>query len=566
MVTASSAGDEPAEFPLGNSSPAAPEPEPRSASWRDRPSRTDSLTAQLSTAIGGPVGDHALIGRARFWTPLRVMLAFAVVFLALSWSGKAACIQQTTTPDGQVTLDWNNGRQYVAMCYSDTVPLYGAEHLDEGAFPYKKKWTETGADGQSHTRYMEYPVLSGLYQYAAMEIGALWDNLPLPGGLPVVVYFDVAAIGLALCWLVTVWASTQLAGRRVWDAALVALSPLVLVHAFTNFDALATALAAAGMLAWARRRPVLAGVLLGLGGAAKLYPLLLLGPIVLLCLRIDDRQRLPGLRESLRRRKNSVVPAMRDYLAGARIRPLRAAGVTVVAAALSWLAVNLPIAAPFAAGWSEFFRLNTQRQADPDSIYNVITSFTGWPGFDGTLTSDQTPTVLNAISLLLFAVACIAIGYIALTAPRRPRLAQLAFLVVAAFLLTNKVWSPQYSLWLVPIAVLALPNRRILLTWMTIDALVWFPRMYYYLGVDRKGVPEQWFTAAVLLRDLTVIALCALIVRQIYRPAQDLVRLDGVDDLVGGILDHAPDPLLPWLPSSLRPWEQMPTSSASAAR
>lgn len=558
LVNASATGDE----PPGNSSPVAPEPKARSAFWRDRPSRTDSLTAQLSTVIGGPVGDHALIGRARFWTPLRVMLAFAVVFLALGWAGKAACIQQTTV-NGELTLDWNNGRQYVAMCYSDTVPLYTAEHLDAGAFPYKEKWTETSSDGRTHTRYMEYPVLSGLYQYGAMELGMLWDSLPLPGALPVVVYFDIAAIGLAMAWLVTVWASTQLAGRRVWDATLVALSPLVLVHAFTDFDALATAFAATGLLAWVRKRPVLAGVLLGLGGAAKLYPLLLLGPIVILCLRVDDRQRLPGLRQ-MRRRGNSVGQVIREYLAGTRISPRRAAGVTVVAATLGWLVVNLPIAVPFTPGWWEFFRLNTQRQADPDSIYNVITSFTGWQGFDRLMTPEQTPAILNAVSLVLFVFACAAIGYIGFTAPRRPRMAQLTFLVVAAFLLTNKVWSPQYSLWLVPIAVLALPHRRILLTWMTIDALVWFPRMYYYLGVDRKGVPEQWFTGAVLLRDLAVVGLCALIIRQIYRPEQDLVRRGGVDDPVGGILDHAPDPLLPWLPTPLRPWpEPLPRTSST---
>src|SRR5206468_6631605 len=139
----------------------------------------------------------------------------------------------------------------------------------------------------------------------------------------------------------------------------------------------------------------------------------------------------------------------------------RAAGVAVAAAAVTWLVVNLPIAVLFPDGWREFFRLNTERHADLDSIYNVITSFTGWKGFDGPLAPSATPTVLNAVSLLLFVVACAAIGYLGLTAPRRPRMAQLAFLVVAAFLLTNKVWSPQYSLWLVPLAALALPHRRI---------------------------------------------------------------------------------------------------------
>ena len=63
-------------------------------------------------------------------------------------------------------------------------------------------------------------------------------------------------------------------------------------------------------------------------------------------------------------------------------------------------------------------------------------------------------------------------------APEPPRLASLAFLLVAAFLLLNKVWSPQYSLWLVPLAVLALPRWRLLLAWKTLDALVWVPRMF----------------------------------------------------------------------------------------
>ncbi|HET9875848.1 MAG TPA: hypothetical protein VFQ37_08780, partial [Mycobacterium sp.] len=45
----------------------------RSADDRDLPSRTDRLVHALSDTIGGPVGRHALIGRARFCTPLRAM-------------------------------------------------------------------------------------------------------------------------------------------------------------------------------------------------------------------------------------------------------------------------------------------------------------------------------------------------------------------------------------------------------------------------------------------------------------------------------------------------------------
>src|SRR6185369_17078144 len=124
---------------------------------------------------------------------------------------------------------------------------------------------------------------------------------------------------------------------------------------------------------------------------------------------------------------------------------------------------------------------------------------------DGVLEKNQAPAYLNITVAVLFLTCCAGIAYLALAAPRRPRVAQLCFLVIAAFLLTNKVWSPQYSLWLVPLAVLALPHRRILLAWMTIDALVWVPRMYYYLGVQNKGLPEQWFTATVIVRDVAVV-------------------------------------------------------------
>jgi uncharacterized membrane protein len=335
-------------------------------------------------------------------------------------------------------------------------------------------------------------------------------------------FFNIAAFGLALAWLVTVWACARLAGsRRIWDAAMVAASPILIFQVFTNFDALATAFATGALLAWARRKPWLAGALIGLGVAAKLYPLLLFIPMVLL---------------------------------GLRTGRLREVGKAAIATVLTWLVVNLPIMVLFPRGWSEFFRLNTRRGDDMDSLYNVVKSFTGWGGFDQNLGFWQPPTILNAVTAVLFVSCCIAIAYVVLTAKQRPRLVQVAFLVVAAFLLTNKVWSPQFSLWLVPLAVLALPHRRILLAWMTIDALVWVPRMMFLYGEQNRGLPEQPFTVTVLLRDIAVIVLCALVIRQIYRPELDLVRCQGqVDDPSGGVFELAADDPPRWLPDWLRP-------------
>lgn len=511
----------------------------RSADERDLPSRSDALGAALAGVVGGPVGRHALIGRTRFLTPVRVMFLMTLVVLALGWATKSPCLQSTGTgPGDQRVANWDNHRAYYELCYSDTVPLYTAELLSQGRFPYKSSWIETDADGNPQlrydgevgVRYMEYPVLTGVYQYVAMTVAktytALSKLIALPVVAEVVIFFNIVAFGLALAWLVTVWATAGLSGRRPWDAALVAVSPLLIFQIFTNFDALATAFALGGLLAWARRRPVLAGALIGLGVAAKLYPVLLLVPLLLLAVRTGR---------------------------------YRAAVQTTLTAAGTWLAVNLPIMVLFPRGWSEFFRLNSRRGDDLDSLYNVVKSFTGWRGFDTDLGFWEPPPVLNTVVAVLFTLGCAGIAYLALTAPRRPRVAQLAFLIVAMFLLTGKVWSPQFSLWLVPLAVLALPHRRVLLAWMTIDALVWVPRMYYLFGEERGGLPQQWFTATVLLRDIAVLALCVLVLRQIYRPDEDLVRRRDVDDPAGGVFDRAPDAPPSRLPGWLRPRpEQVP--------
>ena len=469
------------------------------------PSWTDPLAASASRLIGGPLGAHALVGRSRFWTPLRAVLLLAVAVLALGWLGKAPCLQQYVTDDGTTALDWRNNRQYVAMCYSDTVPLYTIEGLDRGAVPYRDPWVQDEGGPDEQLRYMEYPVLTGYFQYAVSRLAAGWLALAplvgLPVALPVVVHFDLSAVFLAGAWLVAVWAVCRLRPGRPFDAALVACSPLVLVHAFTNFDALAVGLSTAGLLAFARGRAALSGVLIGLGAAAKIYPLLLLLPLLLVGLRRRDRG-----------------PAPR----------------TALAALLTWAVVNVPVALAYPTGWTEFFRLNQARPADPDSLWYIVSAFTGWAGPDGELAAGQAPTVLNAAVVILFAAACAGVAVLARRAPRPPRVASLAFLVVAAFLLVNKVWSPQYSLWLVPLAVLALPRSRLLLAWMTLDALVWVPRMFYYVGPAARGLPPEWFLATALARDVVVVALMAVVVRTVLVPGSDPVRAvpagSGADD------------------------------------
>jgi uncharacterized membrane protein len=456
------------------------------------PSWADPIVAQASEAIGGPWGRHAVIGRALFWTPLRVCLLFTSFVLALAWIKQAPCA------DG----NWAGWVQYTHFCYSDTVPLFGLHHLDTGAVPYLDS-------------PVEYPVLTGGFMALAAAMARVYDGASgawgvLPGVPPVESYYVVTCLLLSLCALLTTRGVLGLSGRRPWDAAMVGLSPLLFVHVFTNWDLFAVALATSGLWAWARRRPVLAGVLLGLGVAAKLYPALLLAALFLLCLR-----------------------------AGRLHVWLR----TAVAAGAAWLVVNAPIALLAPENWSRFFRLNKSRPADPDTIWNLVLHATHQQAFGGPVLEGQSPTELNTVVAVVLVLLVAGVAWLTLAAPVRPRVAQLAFLLVAGFLLLNKVWSPQYSLWLLPLAVLARPRWRALLLWQATEALLWVPRLLWYLGTDHRGVKVEWFLLAVVVRDLAVLTLMGLVVRDILRPDDDVVRTTwpGVDDPAGGVLDGAPD-------------------------
>ena len=385
--------------------------------------------------------------------------------------------------------------------------MFWSEQLNTGAVPYR-----------DHP--VEYPVLSGGLMWVASSVahavaGAAYQPLW---------FFTVTALLLGVGALIVVVSTVQLAGRRQWDAALVALAPVLVVHAFTNWDLLAAAFLGTGMVAWARRRPVLAGVLLGLGTAAKLYPGLLLVALLPLCLR------------------------------AARLRAWWAA---TLAALVTWAAVNAPVFALWRDSWWEFFRLNQRRPADWDSVWFQLAHYTdGATGGIGaflhdvvspSVGADASPTSLNLLTLGCVIALWGAIGWLVWRAPRRARVPQVAFLVVVAFLLANKVWSPQYVIWYLPLAVLALPRWRPLLAWQVTELFLLFMRFYYFVHNDtgHQGVYVEWFFAAVIIRDLAVLALAALVVRDIYRPEHDVVRRSGMDDPAGGVLVEAFDPPLP---------------------
>jgi hypothetical protein len=195
--------------------------------------------------------------------------------------------------------------------------------------------------------------------------------------------------------------------------------------------------------------------------------------------------------------------------------------------------VNLPVMLFAWDGWQKFYVYSQSRGVDFGSLWLIISQQTGDPLKDA-----------NTYATVLMLLLCAGLAALILRAPRRPRFAQVGFLVIAAFVLTNKVYSPQYVLWLIPLAALARPRWRDFLIWQACEVM-YFLGIWAYLayttGGNNKGLPQGGYHLAIALHLLGTLYLCVLVVRDALGPWRDPVRQDGSDDPSGGVLDGAPD-------------------------
>ncbi len=393
----------------------------------------------------------------------RFGLGLVLVSLAATLALGLLLKTQPTFRDGRLAAPcaegaWT-GQQYTRFCYSDIVPLFDSEQLQGGRLPYLDRCAAGAGECD------EYPVLTMFAMRLAAWIGSTRGGFFFANAA----ILAAAAGATALCLYLAV-------GAR---ALLFALAPTLLVYGFMNWDLLAVAFAAAATLAYLNRRDVWSGALLGLGAAAKLYPALLVVPFVLGRFREKEPDR--GI-----------------HLAWS--------------AAGTWLAVNLPFALLAPTSWWEFFRFNAARGADWDSLWFVACQrlVTHQPYCGHT-------RLVNAASLALFLV-----GSVLLWRLRRARVPDFprwtfGFPLLVVFLLTNKVYSPQYGLWLLPWFVLAMPDIRLFAAFQLADVAVFVTRFSWfgrYTGLG--GLPIGAFQVTVLVRDAILLACLVAWVR---RPA-----------------------------------------------
>ena len=104
---------------------------------------------------------------------------------------------------------------------------------------------------------------------------------------------------------------------------------------------------------------------------------------------------------------------------------------------------------------------------------------------------------------------------------------------MTGFLLVNKVYSPQYVLWLLPLVALARPRWRDVLIW-TAGEVFYFGSVWLYLGGWTQsasvGQPDRFYWLAILVRMAVEVYIAVLVVRDVLMPWHDPVRADGLTD------------------------------------
>lgn len=424
--------------------------------------------------------------------------------LLLAYLGKAVCLDGETGFLGRTRY-----------CYSDVRVLWSFRGFDVDAVPYAGP-----PPGYPVAYSFEYP--PGM-AFPAWLIALATDsrrgffNLHAVS-FAVAAFVALAGLDRALTTRVDGRPGPQavprgpVAGRSRWRLLGLALSPGLVLFGMQNWDLWVVAVVALGLGAAARGHPWAAAVSFGVGAAVKWWPALLV--VVLLtgpwapAARTDGRwpRHLPGISLDLR-------PAL--------------------VAAATWAAWQLPALAVSPTGWWQALSFHLQRSANYDSTAAAIANV-GQTLAPGWFWSAPYTTIYTVVSLSLLVAGA---GYVIYRLGRHtlaPADATLA--LVALFLFTGKVFSPQFVLWLLPVAVVATVSWTPVLAVEASNAAVWLLYAPWLGNFDQQGF-AGFLEAAQGLSVVRSLAVAWLVAAALWpphhRPGGGVAREPGPEAAAG---------------------------------
>ena len=330
----------------------------------------------------------------------------------------------------------------------------------------KNEWPFTSDDNS-----VEYPVVTAM----AMYVTSFVANSPAS-------YFNVNIFFLILLFIATVVLVRKI---RPEFAYLVPVAPAMIASLYINWDLWAIATMMLAIYWFDRKKYLYSALIMGLSISTKFLPVFLLIPIAFILWR-DDK-----------------VKELIKY-------------VGVVAA--TWIALNLPFALTTPTGWWRFYKLNLERGPDWGSFWLALQQL------------GISLTNLNYLSVLLLLIALTSVAIMLFELKYTPTLASVAFIVLASVMVASKVYSPQYVLWLTPLAAIALTNKKDLHAfwlWQATEVIYHVAIWQHIASVTgaKFGLAATPYAILTLVRIAGTIYLMAVLARRALQARNTHSRL-----------------------------------------
>ena len=329
----------------------------------------------------------------------------------------------------------------------------------------KDQWSYT-----SKTNAVEYPVLTGTVMWIFAKVLPSGDN-------EILNYYRLNALFLAALFIFIALIVHRI---RPEFSYLAAIAPAAIASLYINWDLWAIASMMLAIYWFDRKKYTHSALAIGISISTKFLPIFLLLPIALILWR-----------------RNEIKNLVR-YL---------------VIASATFAVINIPVLLTTPDGWLRFYQLNFDRGTDWGSLWYALSSL-GIPIGN-----------TNFFALLALLIAVLVISLLIFATKETMHLAQISFIVLALVMIASKVYSPQYILWLVPLAVIAMTTRKDLHAfWIwQIAEVIYHVAIWQHLATvtgAKFGLPLTGYALISLVRIAACLYFVIVLIKKASRGGQ----------------------------------------------
>ena len=348
-------------------------------------------------------------------------------------------------------------------CYSD-IPIFWNTHLLEAhLWPYKPFLIP---EVNQTINPVEYPFLTGFLMWLVSYITPFADQFGVN-------FFKVNAVLIGLVFIICL---NLLNGIRKSRYFYFAFAPAVVFSLFINWDIWAVASMLAAVYFFDRKKYKVSSLFLAISISFKFFPIVLLIPILI-------------LGWSLMGPKKVIFYIINTFAIFALI--------------------NTPAALFNFEGWFYFYKLSFQRSFGSGSVWEILK-------LNG-VGLESTNPIYVVSTLLVFLFFTIYVYKF----KREAKLAEVAFYFIFAFVIFNKVYSPQYVIWLTSFGVLVLQSKKqkIFFAIWQFGELAYHFAIWQYLywqgfGLHTAGISVDKYKWISLFRVITLVMFTSSLIYQ----------------------------------------------------